>query len=856
MRFLHTALIFFLYALSLSAQDVVLTVNSRNHPHRRIQWTQNQCEAWQQKYGAIRGINCPYPPCDAISQEQAIALAARMGYNSIRMWPGGGTNTQEYINSVEQWAAWAGKYGMTVAPVLTFGNTYYCMSDKKAALKQMEREVRAIIQHFRGDDRIILWDIWNEPPYDPANANVEPIMEWLRQMVRWCQEEGCTQPITCSIIWDAGVNNNQATATGVRKVREEVEKLMDLHNYHDYATNDGFGSETTTMVSRLNRLGKRPLVCTECMQRVSGSGYAFSLVDFSKNNINFYTWGLYSCSANWEIKWGKSAYYAWETMFHNALYADGEPFDEKEPPFVQNYAFKGDFGGIKTTPEYTEVWPARRAWRRQQGEPRKGLYAKSISEAMSLIEQHKDDGQYNQITVRLPYVTGTTDFTESNRTLFLNLLDAAEQANMKVMPVILTSENLSATTEQIALYAFNIMYKNHTDRRIDGWCAFEQTAAATATHKNKLQTIMRRVRYSFPNQPIFAVPMVENSTRPDTTGTDFANYLWQMSDISAYSAPSQQEETWENTLVQQYQRPVYAFCQDRVEQHRADRLNNAEGGRWPAWKAWRWMNRGPVKGVQSTSIKTALTKLNNFKAQGTSYNSICVPLEYRTYLNAPDTYMQEFDSLLSLAADLNMTVVPQLLSDSYISITPQSLRQYVNTVLTRYATDERILAWDLYNRPCYTSMLVAKATSLLDELFEEARKTPAQQPIFATASVTTKTLPSDFDVVQQLVHGVYNGWERLNFGKGNAALNYHVWCLSDIIAYSSTQDSRHLGYLNAQAGKFGRPMFCTGWKTVTTEPVSNVIDIFQDWHVSWFTSSTLSEQVVKDFHFIPIAQSR
>ena len=186
----------------MCAQDgqprLFAAITNADHPYARGQWTKEQCDAWAEKYGPIIGINCPYPPRAATTPEEALKLASELGINPVRWWPGGST-ANEYINSVEQWAAWADKYGMTVAPVFGFPQGYYSRSDKEQALAELEGVVRQVVRHFRNDDRIVLWDIWNEPEMtDPEICKEQ--MEWIQQMVLWCREEGCTQPISSSII--------------------------------------------------------------------------------------------------------------------------------------------------------------------------------------------------------------------------------------------------------------------------------------------------------------------------------------------------------------------------------------------------------------------------------------------------------------------------------------------------------------------------------------------------------------------------------------------------------------------------------------------------------------------------------
>ena len=310
----------------MCAQDgqprLFAAITNADHPYARGQWTKEQCDAWAEKYGPIIGINCPYPPCAAITQEEAIKLASELGFNSVRWWPGGST-ANEYINSVEQWAAWADKYGMTVAPVFGFPQGYYSRSDKEQALAELEGVVRQVVRHFRNDDRIVLWDIWNEPEMtDPEICKEQ--MEWIQQMVLWCREEGCTQPISSSIIWDAGIGS--ANPNDLTAIRNETEGMMDLHNFHNYTVQEDHNRNVSVMVNRIAKINDNALVCTECLTRTNGSGVARTLTEFSKYGIHFYTWGLYSCDANWEVSWGRSTYYAWEPMFHNLLYADGDPY--------------------------------------------------------------------------------------------------------------------------------------------------------------------------------------------------------------------------------------------------------------------------------------------------------------------------------------------------------------------------------------------------------------------------------------------------------------------------------------------------------------------------------------------------
>lgn len=837
------------------AQDIVLTSTSASHPYERGQWTKAQCDEWQTKYGPIRGINCPYPPCDAISQKEAIAKAASMGYNSVRWWPGGNTNTQSYIDAVEQWAAWADEYGMTVSPVFGFTYSYYNMSNKEAALKQLETQVRTIIRHFRGDERIILWDVWNEP--NMYDADTEPMMNWISQIVQWAHEEGCTQPLSASIVWDGGVGTNNATSTGLRIVRDNTERLMDVHNYHDYNCQESFNGETASMVNRLKKLGDRPLVCTECMTRTNGSTYARTLTDFAKYNVNFYTWGLYACDPNWEVKWSRSAFYNWEPMFHNALYMDGEPYGESEPQWVKNFEFRGTAANTDPGIEYTDVWDPRRAWRRVNHAPAKGLYATSLSEASSLIATHKDDPDVSTIAVRLDYSSYASN-SNNMFTLLSSVLNAAEAAGMTMLPILIDSETKLGTTSAMQNYVYNVVNKYYTDRRIEGWCLLRQTNAAMSTqYKTLLPELFHKARYAFANQPLLAAPLTDFGTQPSAEADDVANLMWQLSDVCAYAGDKDEATNeWLCQLTQTYRRPIYTITTEKVEQHSADRMNNNEDRtqRMPAWKAWRWYNRVPTKGISYASIVTALRGLNTMLTAGhTDYNSVSVQLDYHNYTAGEEKFFHNIDSLLGMAEKLGMTVLPRMMADAHITAPINILEGYITATLSRYAQDERIIGWDLYNKVCATSSNVTKATQILDMAFPAARATGACQPIFVTPSVSAKTFATDFDYIGYLEHGKYNGWSYLQYGSGNIKLCYKAWCMSDVISYASNQTSAHLGWTNSIACKFGRPLLCLEWKPATAENLTNVMNIFQDMHIAWYVNGTLNASLLQGYHYIPIS---
>lgn len=839
------------------AQNIVLGSISKEHPYKRTQWTAKQYQAWQEKYGEIRGINCPYPPCDAVTQEECIAKAASLGYNSLRWWPAG-NSAEEYIQGVEQWAKMGERYGMTVAPVFSFPQRYFSRADQETAQAELEAFVRKVTAHFRGDDRVIMWDIWNEP--DLNSTETISIMEWIAKMAQWMQEEGCSQPITSSIIWDSEYSTCISTEkTQNILARESTEAMMDIHNFHDYNCQDGLGEEVDAMVNRLKKISDRPMVCTECMGRTNGSGFARTLIPFAKHGIGFYTWGLGAGIANWEVYVGRSTFYNYEPMFHNALYSDMEPVDENEPAWVRDFHYQGDFGGIRTDAEYTEVWTPRRAWRWMQGTPVRAFYAGDIKEASSMLGSLSEGTSCNAIAVTIPY-SGTVIPSSATKSAFETLLTTAQDSGIRVIPILLTDKDLEANPDNAARYAHSFVSSYYMDGRILGWCLLRKTDASIGTEElANIRNLFRRTRYAFPCQPMFASPLLTSTgVAPDSLSNDGINTLWQLSDLCSVGSTNVDEEV-SKALFSQYHKPVLFIGEDSsgsmtdIPYSSLVKEECSKAKRWDNWLTWQWMYRTPTKGIYSSNIAIAISKMNSFAKNGTPYNAICVGLDYRTFSSNKESFYESMDSLMRLAEKTGFMVLPQLLTDTYINTETALLEDYVTDVLSRYAHNDRILAWDLYNKPNATNTDTSKGALLIDRLFAAARQVGASQPLFMTPSVSVSTFDSSFDPVEHLTHGMYEGWDKLTYGKGNVSMCYRIWCLSDVIGYGSSQTSPHVGWLTAIANKFGRPLICTEWKRPSTEAYTNTLNIFRNMHVSWFVNGSLTGDDVRTFHYDPVS---
>lgn len=194
----------------------------------------------------------------------------------------------------------------------------------------MHDYVTAVLTQFRNDDRILGWDLWNEPD-NPARQykNAERsdkdqlVANLLPQVFRWARAVNPSQPLT-SGVWrgDWGEPQGRSAISDIQLAN------ADVITFHSYADPAGFESR----IGELAPLG-RPILCTEYMARPRGSTVEGILPVAKRHNVGAINWGLVA---------GKTqTYFPWESWdhpyttipkvwFHDLLRPDGRPFQDTE----------------------------------------------------------------------------------------------------------------------------------------------------------------------------------------------------------------------------------------------------------------------------------------------------------------------------------------------------------------------------------------------------------------------------------------------------------------------------------------------------------------------------------------------
>jgi hypothetical protein len=210
---------------------------------------------------------------------------------------------------------------------------------------RLKEYVQGIVGAFAKDDRILGWDVWNEPGSygggDYAKSELKHadkiarVTELLPQTFAWAREVNPSQPLT-SGVWDINASKDESAVEGIQKIQL---RESDIITFHNYSWPEDFKAE----VAWLRRF-HRPVICTEFMARPAGSTFDTILPIAKQEHVGAINWGFVA---------GKTqTYYPWESWdhpyvknqppvwFHEVLRSDGTPYRKAEVDLIRQLTGK------------------------------------------------------------------------------------------------------------------------------------------------------------------------------------------------------------------------------------------------------------------------------------------------------------------------------------------------------------------------------------------------------------------------------------------------------------------------------------------------------------------------------------
>jgi hypothetical protein len=245
----------------------------------------------------------------------------------------------------------APQLGAQHAPIPGVHNSGWVQSPGAKALAdpsqypRLKQYVQGVVGAFAKDDRILGWDVWNEPGSDQTGnypktelnnkEKVARVVALLPQAFEWAREANPTQPLTSGVY--------EVDTAADENALEEIERVQvresDIITFHNYSWPEDFKSE----IAWLRRF-HRPVICTEYMARSVGSIFDTILPIAKQERVGAINWGFVA---------GKTqTYYPWESWqhpyvhdqppvwFHEVLRPDGTPYRRAEVDLIRQLTGK------------------------------------------------------------------------------------------------------------------------------------------------------------------------------------------------------------------------------------------------------------------------------------------------------------------------------------------------------------------------------------------------------------------------------------------------------------------------------------------------------------------------------------
>ena len=196
--------------------------------------------------------------------------------------------------------------------------------------------VTGVLAQFRDDDRVLGWDLWNEPD-NPARVyqqverkdKLQLVADLLPQVFQWARSVDPSQPLT-SGVWQGKWADQQ----GRSAIADIQLGNADVITFHSYAEPAAFESR----IGELAPLG-RPIICTEYMARPQGSTIEGVLPVAKRHNVGAFNWGFVAGKTQTYFPWDSwdHPYPAPPKMwFHDLVLPDGRPYRDSEIQTVRS----------------------------------------------------------------------------------------------------------------------------------------------------------------------------------------------------------------------------------------------------------------------------------------------------------------------------------------------------------------------------------------------------------------------------------------------------------------------------------------------------------------------------------------
>ena len=344
-------------------------------------WDTARANAWYDRQPWLVGAN--FVPSDAINElemfqdatfdaplnDKELGMAEAIGMNTMRVflqdqfWL---SNPDAAKRRIDQFLSIAAKHhirpilvlfdscwdpnprlGPQHPPIPGIHNSGWVQSPGKDRLMNpaVEPELKAyvvgVVGAFAQDERVLAWDVWNEPDNEGSDraedvpAKIGRVNQLLPKAFAWARSAHPSQPLT-SGVWKGSWSDPRLESETVKIQLAE----SDVISFHNYEWPERFQAR----IAELRPLG-RPILCTEYMARGNGSTFDTVLPIAKREHVAAINWGLVAGKTQTYLPWDswKRPYVLEQPTiwFHEVFRSDGQPYRQREVDLIRELTGRG-----------------------------------------------------------------------------------------------------------------------------------------------------------------------------------------------------------------------------------------------------------------------------------------------------------------------------------------------------------------------------------------------------------------------------------------------------------------------------------------------------------------------------------
>lgn len=347
-------------------------------------WTERKAQAWYASQPWLVGSN--YVPASAINQlemwqestfapaeiDRELGWAEAMGMNTMRvflhdlLWeqdaPGFRKRIDQFLTIASRHhirpmfvlfdSCWdpSPRLGPQHPPTPGVHNSGWVQAPGAAALAdpgqqpRLKAYVQGVVGAFAKDDRILAWDVWNEPDNENAGSyrkqelkdKAPRVIALLPLTFAWAREANPQQPLTSGVWGGLETSADGASLSELQQIQLRESDIVTFHNY----TWPEYFKRQVAWLKRYNR----PVICTEFMARSVGSTFDSILPIAKQERVGAINWGFVAGKTQTFLPWDswRHPYVVDEpsVWFHEVLRADGTPYRPAEVDLIRQLTGK------------------------------------------------------------------------------------------------------------------------------------------------------------------------------------------------------------------------------------------------------------------------------------------------------------------------------------------------------------------------------------------------------------------------------------------------------------------------------------------------------------------------------------